>query len=122
MKLVRYIPLGLVFLIMLVVWIRIFTIPVQPERGHYIAVYISIVSIVLYFVNIRAGLYATGVLILLGVFNIAQIFLGKYNIRFFTTGTSDTAYRSLKFDLRCIGLFAIYLACTWGQLFKPSKK
>lgn len=122
MKFLKYIPISIIFIILMIVWSQIFATPIQPYWGHYLSIILFVLSFFLYFVNTKLGLYTTGIMLLLGVFNIAHIFLGKYNISFFTTGTDNADYRSIKFDVRCIGLFILYLLCAWKDLFKYSKK
>ncbi len=121
MKFIKYIPIGTISVILLIVWMQILTIPIQPGWDHYWTLIAFMASLGLYFVNTRWGLYATGVMLLLGVFNVISIFLGKYNISFFTGRSEAENYKSIKFDVRCMGLFLLYLLCAGKFLFYRRK-
>lgn len=120
MRLVKFIPVTLIFIILLIGWIQMIITPIKPTTINYVALAVFFAVFILYFINIRAGIYGTGIMILLGIFNLISIFLGKFNISFFAIGSGNERINSIKFDLRCIGLLLVYLFCTWKSVFSSS--
>ncbi|GAB3023018.1 hypothetical protein GCM10027051_29730 [Niabella terrae] len=117
MRFVKFVPITLIFIILLIGWLEILIISIEPTTMNYVSLAAFLAILILYFINVRLGLYATGIMILLGAFNLIPIFLGKFNVSFFALGSDNERNDSIKFDLRCIGLLVVYLFCTWKSIF-----